>query len=107
MPKNAIITIRVSNTEKATLDAVATKLITAEASSVNQVYRKHMLLLGQMNKKSAASCSCPNCGALVSHKTLISRDNMEPGAEPGNYTWTEKHRCQQCETEYTIDNGTQ
>ena len=63
-------------------------------------------LLGEVIE-STTGYSCPNCGAICSDKTLISRTDFEFEDYPGpHYSWDETHKCQKCETLYLLHNGT-
>lgn len=58
-------------------------------------------------KKSKTNYSCPNCGTYCSDKTLIKESKTEFSYFPDpHYFWTETHKCPNCETIYTINNGT-
>mgnify|MGYP001378501293 CR=1 FL=1 len=57
--------------------------------------------------ESTTGYSCPNCGAICSDKTLISRTEAEFEELPDpHYSWVETHKCQKCETLYLLHNGT-
>ena len=57
--------------------------------------------------ESTTGYSCPNCGAICSDKTLISRTEAEFEELPDpHYSWEETHKCQKCETLYLLHNGT-
>jgi hypothetical protein len=57
--------------------------------------------------ESTTGYSCPNCGAICSDKTLISRTEFEFEELPDpHYSWDETHKCQKCETLYLLHNGT-
>jgi len=57
--------------------------------------------------ESTTGYSCPNCGAICSDKTLISRTEAEFEELPyPHYSWEETHKCQKCETLYLLHNGT-
>ena len=57
--------------------------------------------------ESTTGYSCPNCGAISSEKTLISRTDAEFEEYPdSHYSWDETHKCQKCETLYLLHNGT-
>ena len=57
--------------------------------------------------ESTTGYSCPNCGAICSDKTLISRTEAEFEELPDpHYSWEENHKCQKCETLYLLHNGT-
>ena len=63
-------------------------------------------LLGEVIE-STTGYSCPNCGAICSDKTLISRTDFEFKDYPDpHYSWDETHKCQKCETLYLLHNGT-
>lgn len=56
--------------------------------------------------ESTAGYSCPNCGAICSDKTLISRTEAEFEELPNpHYSWEETHKCQKCETLYLLHIG--
>jgi predicted RNA-binding Zn-ribbon protein involved in translation (DUF1610 family) len=57
--------------------------------------------------ESTTGYSCPNCGAICSDKTLISRTDSKFEEDPNpHYSWDETHKCQKCETLYLLHNGT-
>lgn len=57
--------------------------------------------------KLSAYQSCPNCGSMISDKTLISRSDIGfEDEDQGTYSWTETHRCTKCYSFYLINNGT-
>lgn len=57
--------------------------------------------------ESTTGYSCPNCGAICSHRTLISRTEAEFEEYPEpHYSWDETHKCQKCGTLYLLHNGT-
>lgn len=57
--------------------------------------------------KSFTGYSCPNCGAVSSEHTLVSRTDPDFSYEPDpHYSWTETHSCKQCRTLYSLENGT-
>ena len=58
-------------------------------------------------KKSITGYSCPECGACsCSEITLINKTESIFNEEPDpHYSWTETHKCQKCETIYTLENG--
>lgn len=57
--------------------------------------------------ESITGYSCPNCGAICSDRTLISRTDFgfEEYPDP-HYSWDETHKCQNCETLYLLHNST-
>ena len=58
-------------------------------------------------EESTTGYSCPNCDAICSDKTLISRTEPEFEEYPDpHYSWDETHKCQKCETLYLLHNGT-
>lgn len=57
--------------------------------------------------KSITGYSCPNCGAICSQSTFISKTESEFKEEPDpHYDWNEIHKCKKCETTYLLHNGT-
>lgn len=66
--------------------------------------------------KSTTGYSCPNCGTMCLHGkveeggTLVSMINFTftDGGEfnDPHYAWSEVHKCQKCETVYSLENGT-
>ena len=57
--------------------------------------------------KSKTNYSCPNCGAICTDKTEISRTKAEFIEEPdAHYSWKETHKCSKCDTTYELNNGT-
>ena len=63
--------------------------------------------------KSKDDYHCPNCGAAPNYgafnsrkKTLISKTEVEFDSENNCYNWEETHECSNCETNFTITNGT-
>jgi hypothetical protein len=57
--------------------------------------------------ESITGYSCPNCGAICSKKTIVSKTEtiFEEIPDP-HYRWDETHKCQKCETLYLLHNGT-
>ena len=57
--------------------------------------------------ESTTGYSCPNCGAICSEKTIVSKTEtiFEELPDP-HYSWDETHKCQKCETLYLLHNGT-
>ena len=57
--------------------------------------------------ESTTGYSCPNCGAICSEQTIVSKTEMifEELPDP-HYSWDETHKCQKCETLYLLHNGT-
>ena len=57
--------------------------------------------------ESTTGYSCPNCGAVYTDKTLISKTEtiFEDSPHP-HYSWDEIHKCQKCDTIYLLHNGT-
>lgn len=56
---------------------------------------------------SITGYSCPNCGAICSDKTLISKSEIDFLCDPDpHYAWDEIHQCQECDTTYLLHNGT-
>ena len=57
--------------------------------------------------ESTTGYSCPNCGAVCSEKTLISKtETMFEELPESHYSWDETHKCQKCETLYLLHNST-
>ena len=57
--------------------------------------------------ESTTGYSCPNCGAISSEKTMVSKTETIFEELPGpHYSWDETHKCQKCETLYLLHNGT-
>lgn len=57
--------------------------------------------------ESTTGYSCPNCGAICSEKTIVSKTKaiFEELPDP-HYSWDETHKCQKCETLYLLHNRT-
>jgi len=55
--------------------------------------------------ESKSGYSCPNCEAICSDKTMVSRTEIIFN-DDGFYEWDETHKCQNCETIYLLHNGT-
>jgi len=85
---------------------------------MNIITQKHIIMenLSENTKGNNTNCaviesttgySCPNCGAICSDRTLISRTDAEFKEYPDpHYSWDETHKCQKCETLYLLHNGT-
>lgn len=57
--------------------------------------------------ESTTGYSCPNCGAICSVKTMVSKTETIFNEIPyPHYSWEETHKCQKCETLYLLHNGT-
>jgi predicted RNA-binding Zn-ribbon protein involved in translation (DUF1610 family) len=57
--------------------------------------------------ESTTGYSCPNCGAIRSEKTMVSKTETIFNEMPDpHYSWDETHKCQKCETMYLLHNGT-
>ena len=63
--------------------------------------------------KSDDDYHCPNCGKApdygcgINAETMISRTEVVFKSEPDpHYHWLETHRCSNCQTIFTVTNGT-
>ena len=62
---------------------------------------------GEKVVDSESGYSCPNCGGMISDKTLVERSEPEfVSREEPAYIWYELHKCERCETYYSLQNGT-
>ena len=57
--------------------------------------------------ESTTGYSCPNCGAICTEKTMVSKTEtiFEELPDP-HYSWDEKKKKKKCETLYLLHNGT-
>lgn len=57
--------------------------------------------------ESKTGYSCPNCGAMCSGETFVSKTETVFEQVPGpHYSWDETHKCWSCGTLYFLHNGT-
>ena len=63
-------------------------------------------MLEQIILESSTGVTCPNCGTYCSDKTLIAmtEPKFNVSTRYPNYTWTETHQCNMCDTFYTLEN---
>lgn len=85
----------------------AHNLTSDEASNIQDTFT--LFIINELNKKplKADLYSCPNCDTMSQGtRTLISQTEPEfiIGPDP-HYTWTEIHKCSNCNTFYQLKNG--
>jgi predicted RNA-binding Zn-ribbon protein involved in translation (DUF1610 family) len=58
-------------------------------------------------KEAYMGIRCPNCGDMITDKTLKAASQMEFSYDPEpHYSWVEVHQCNSCETRFKLKNGT-